>query len=673
MALRRALAFILVLSIVLPMTVPGIVGGSEDAAPVFSVPISNNVHAQAGPGETVPWWERTSMDLDRNGIWDRLDDRISPGVRGTVNIFVDYSRDVTGSDLARLTALGLEPMNVHQFIHVVSVPDVPLATIPAIARLPGVVMVEEAVAPAPLSDVATSAIKARESAEYSPNTAWELGVSGKGVNVCIMDTGIDDAHPSLAGKWVGGADFTKPEGPAGLFPRDGTYNADDTNGHGTTCAGISTGTGAPEGTYMGAAPGASLVDLRIGTIAGASPGEGPESQYDAAISATHWAREHAGDQWAGAPPENAGIDILSLSWGIPWEGSTDGSDAYSRALDELTDVGVVTVVAAGNDGPDNEGFTGMGSADKVITVGALDDMNTILRDDDDIASYSSRGPRDDDGDDYPYDELKPDVSAPGTNIEQAEYSRVGDAAGNGYGSRGSGTSYATPYVAGVAALMLEANQNLTPSVVKEILRTTAERMGEPTNPELDPFWNKDFGWGSVDAWDAVRTSFAIEDPSAIDVDYQCFITNATQQGNKMLVEGMAWARVGELDYLQVRVGNGSWLDVPVGGGDENQTWGHWTATVSIPPMDGGNATVEARSVGGESYSVPDLLDVQVTTVVGEDTAGAGISSAVLGLIGLLALAAVGYVLLKRRKAAAPKAEPVVAAAETEPPADAVPE
>ena len=75
------------------------------------------------------------------------------------------------------------------------------------------------------SDIANPAVKAKQSAEYSPHAAWELGYTGKGIAICIMDTGVDDSHPSLAGKWLGGVDVSKPQTP--LTPRDGTFNADD--------------------------------------------------------------------------------------------------------------------------------------------------------------------------------------------------------------------------------------------------------------------------------------------------------------------------------------------------------------------------------------------------------------------------------------------------------------
>ena len=209
----------------------------------------------------------------------------------------------------------------------------------------------------------------------------------------------------------------------------------------------------------------------------------------------------------------------------------------------------------------------MGSSSLSVTSGAIDDQNTVERDDDTIAGYSSRGPRRDNNDGYPYDELKPDVSASGSNIVQAQgcYTSGGcsnsipgqDASDNGYSGRGSGTSYATPSVAGVMALLLEVNGNLTPAVVREILRTTAEPRGEPTYPELDPFWNRDFGWGMVDALLAVEEAIKLEDPGNVDVELQAHILE-TITNDSVVIKGVSWARLGNVPAVQYRIDGGPW-------------------------------------------------------------------------------------------------------------------
>ena len=101
----------------------------------------------------------------------------------------------------------------------------------------------------------------------------------------------------------------------------------------------------------------------------------------------------------------------------------------------------------------------------------------------------------------------------------------GSAEDNGYTGRGSGTSYATPSVSGILAMMIEANPDLTTAEMKEILKLTAERRGEPSNPAVDPFWNRDFGWGMVDAYEAVKLSMYLAEANltgTIDVSHRKF-------------------------------------------------------------------------------------------------------------------------------------------------------
>lgn len=640
---------LLVLLIFFTLMTPPMIGPVNIAAEEISqLDLSDlpEVYSRKLREQGKPWWETSSLDRNRNEIHDSLDRKAEDGDT-QVDVFLVYEHPPTTNDIAAVEELDLEVEVVFQELQALGLEQVPISELSLLSGLEGVVMVEPRMEAVPFSDIATPNVKAKESEEYSPETAWELGYSGKGAVIAIMDTGVDNGHPSLTGKWVGGADFSKPETP--FTPRDGSYDADDVQGHGTTCAGIAMGTGAPEGTYQGAGPDAWLIDLRIGTILGGSPGEGPISVYDAAIEATEWAIAHHADQWPGVPEEYHGMDVLSLSWGIPYEGSSDGTDLYSQGLNRLVDVGVVAVVAAGNDGPDNDGFTGMGAADKVITVAATDDLDTINRSDDIIAEYSSRGPRWDDGDDNPYDELKPDVAAPGTGIWNVEYDRYGDGSGNGYGSRGSGTSYATPNVAGVVALILEVNPDLTPEIVKEILRFTAERRGEASLPELDPFWNRDFGWGNIDAYQAVKVTESIEDVEEIDVNLQCFIMNVTDASRApVFVSGIAWSKGGEVESVEVRIGDGEWREAQ---DESNGTWAKWTFKIGSEEIEKGNLTIEARAVSGDRHSLYHEEIVLVEKTFGDDDIGA---SWFLGIAFIICIAMVAvFVLMKKGKKTIP--------------------
>jgi len=575
----------------LPMRLAGALG----AEPVSIVPSAGA--SPGGPSDAAPWWERTSFDQDRDGMFDRLDALVDSGSREPVDVLVDLDHRPTEAEAAALAALAGSPgWGTFQVLDIVGLRAVAPPMLPTLARAPHVVMLEPRMDAVPFMDVATRALKARDSEVYGTRVAWELGVTGKDVNIAIMDTGVDDAHPALAGKFLAGVDFTKPGPHIIRWVRDGTFNPDDQAGHGTTCAGIAMGTGAPDGTYIGAAPDANLIDLRIGTPVGFSPGEGPNNFYDAALQAIDWAAAHADASWGGGPE---GIDVISLSWGIPYDGPSDGSDAYSRGMDACVEAGIQFTNAAGNDGPSNQGLTAMSASSLATIVAALDDLDTIPRDDDIVADYSSRGPRDDNGDGYPYDELKPDVSAPGTHIKGVVFDRTGDASGGGYGDRGSGTSYACPYVAGVSAMLLEANRDLTPLVMREILRATAERRGEPEYPELDPYWSRDFGWGMVDAYNATWVALEIDDVAAIDVELQAFastVTGGTSEDPVVQVDGAAWARVGTVAAVEWRVDDGPWTRTDLA--DD----GTWRVRLAPHEMGEGEHVFEARAVGEDGKS-----------------------------------------------------------------------
>ncbi|GIS43354.1 MAG: hypothetical protein Ct9H90mP16_04240 [Candidatus Poseidoniales archaeon] len=138
--------------------------------------------------------------------------------------------------------------------------------------------------------------------------------------------------------------------------------------------------------------------MRIGTDIGAGPFETyliEQEFYESAMNGLQWIIDNKDTAWPGVDESLHGIDIISLSWGITSHegGGSDGEDMHSRILDEATEAGVTVSNAAGNDGDDNDGLSGMSSSSLSITVGATDDKNTIDREDDTVAGYSSRGPR----------------------------------------------------------------------------------------------------------------------------------------------------------------------------------------------------------------------------------------------------------------------------------------
>lgn len=579
---------------------------------------------------------RPVWDLNGNRISDILEERISRSE--DTNAILMFDREITRADSTSLEGRGFSVVSYLPGLDMVEVRGVMESNVGDLLDHAGVDSLWHTGNISWYGDVQTPNIKARESDDYSPYTAWELGYTGKGVNIAVMDTGIDNEHPSLKGKWVGGADISKPE--TFFTPRDGSFDADDPQGHGTTCSGIATGTGAPEGKYMGAAPDAKLVDLRIGTVVGYAPGEVYQDIYDASLQGAQWALDHKDDAWQGVDRDNHGIDIVSLSWGVDVGYPSPGTDPYSVSLNRLIDAGIHVVAAAGNDGPNNNGFHGMGAADGVICVGATDDVDTVNRTDDIIASYSSRGPRTDDGDDYGVDELKPDVSASGTHIFQCQYSSnpLDDASGNGYGNRGSGTSYATPSVAGVVAMMLEANPELTPAVSKEILRATAERREEPSAPDIDPFWNRDFGWGIVDAYKAVKMAEDLASIEGLDIELQCFITNFSVNGDVNVVNGIAWSRIGKAVDTVTISGWGDTRSLDIA--DESPgSFVNWSFEFTSP--DGGSVNISAVARSGGQQSLIDTVNV---ILVRKDSDRTGLGARGWTIIAVVA-AAVSFVVL----------------------------
>lgn len=637
---RALMAKLLVLFLALPLSGSLIAEDENSIEDKVSVPPGDSGFAAVPDRDPIiasdlMWWDRTSLDLNRNGIHDSLE---SDDPMQWVGL--SYSRSVRPNDVMLLKSLGLEPK-----VHVPAVDALLLGQIETellddLSSLEGVVMVEEYGKLRFFGDIQTPATKASSSEVY-PHGAWDLGVTGHGVNIALTDTGVDSEHPGLSGKHIAGYDavcFVHSDPMcilAGGRQTDGSFDPDDGNQHGTACMGMAAATGiGPDGEqtgFYGSAPNATLIDVRIGTDVGAGPFENyllEQEFYESAMNGLQWIIDNKDTPWQGVDESLHGIDIISLSWGITSHegGGSDGQDMHSRILDEATLAGVTVSVAAGNDGPDNDGFSGMGSSSLSITVGSTDDQNTIERSDDTIAGYSSRGPRKDNGDNNPVNELKPDVSAPGTNIIQAEgcVSSGGcnnnlpgqDASSNSYTGRGSGTSYATPAVTGVIALMIEANPLLDPLTIREILKMTAERRGDPTYPDIDPYWNRDFGWGMVDARKAVELALHMANSSEyglVDWTKQAHILNSTDQGAKLLLRGHSWAIEGQVSRVEYRIGDGDWKEVAyeqdnIGG--SALTPFNWSLTIDKTRIGSTVQNLEIRAVGDAGASVPIVMSVQ---------------------------------------------------------------
>ena len=606
---------------------------------------------------SIPWWETTMLDSNRDGVHDSLADET-----GIVNLGISYSRDVKESDIESLSLMGINVNLELPSVDALLIGGIHVEKIEQISNLDGVIMIERYGSVVFYGDIQTPSVKAKNSSEYSLG-AWDLGVSGNGMNIALVDTGVDNEHPGLSDKFVAGYDavcyvHTDPtcllSNP--LREDDGSFDPDDANQHGTACMGMASATGieadGSQSEFYGAAPNATLVDIRIGTDVGAGPFENyllEQEFYESAMNGLQWVIDHHEDAWPGVSEEYYGIDIISLSWGITSHenGGSDGSDMHSRILDEAMVEGIIVSVAAGNDGPNNDGLSGMGSSDLSVTVGATDDQNTVNREDDTVADYSSRGPRKDNGDGNPLNELKPEISAPGSNIVQAEgcvtsggcSNLINDASDNSYTGRGSGTSYATPSVSGVMALVWEANENLTTMQLKEILKQTAERRGEPSLPEVDPYWNRDFGFGMVDAYAATLLAIHLKETGTtelVDPGIQNHLISFNDTDNVKLV-GHSWSTSGSVESVNFRIDGGDWLEanfnssiVEVG----PITPFEWYVEVDPNKFSSGTHTLEVIAFSLSQQSLPIVVQFESTV---ESTSTYDFSSMIFILIAIIGI------------------------------------
>ena len=303
-----------------------------------------------------------------------------------------------------------------------------------------------------LLDTATSSIHSDQ--------LQRAGLTGKDVTIAVIDTGIHP-HTDLQGRIKGFKDF--------INNRTAPY---DDNGHGTHCAGDAVGNGAlSAGKYKGPAPEANLVGVKVLNKMGSG-------SLSTVISGVDWCIQNQA---------RLNIDILSLSLGSEAQQSAK-EDPVVKAVEKAWDNGMVVCVAAGNAGSRPSTISSPGISPKVITVGAADDRNTVVRTDDKVADFSSRGPTID-------GLIKPDLVTPGVNIISLRSPRSfldktnpSARVGSNYFSL-SGTSMATPICAGVVAQMLQRNPNQSPDNIKLQLINACEDMGQDSNSQGNGYLN----------------------------------------------------------------------------------------------------------------------------------------------------------------------------------------
>lgn len=419
----------------------------------------------------LPWQPRlanTPLDIDGNFIDDAID---AIGPADQVSIFLQLNRCALPDDLQRLAQTAPIAWR-SRYLSVLAVNNATRAVARRLATDPIVAFVELARNLETQLDVSNPAVRVRPSQVFSPNTMRDRypGTTGAGINIAILDTGVDDSqHESLpAAAFVYGADCLTDPCTVG--------NPDDQSGHGTHVAGIALGRGRDGGGLQGIAPGAGLVDIQVcanRTCPGLAISRGLELVMD--------------------QQQEQQIRVVNMSLGNCT--ASNGTDTLSQLVNRAVEAGLVVAVAQGNTTncsvPNAWVLTGTpAAADGAITVANVDDRGTITLGDDTVAPSSLRGPRTNDGDLDTDDENKPDIAAPGSDIEAPEFDTT-----NQYQNL-TGTSMAAPHVAGCAALVLQTEPALRPEALKRLLETSAVNTAGPN-------WNSGQGEGFLNCFEAV--------------------------------------------------------------------------------------------------------------------------------------------------------------------------
>lgn len=436
-----------------------------------------------------------------------LPPRLDPGaIQGpSARAIVLFSHDVRDRDVERLATAGITHAAVFEAINSVAVLGSQNAYI-EIARWPDVRRVQR---DAPISfenyvargDTRVDDVRAGKQPLKSAYT-------GEGVTVAVIDTGIDTTHPDMSNVAT-----TLNMEPSWFMDdiTDGEYSrayaerpiGTDAWGHGTHVAGIVGGTGeAGVGVdQSGVAPHATLINCNTNTNYDTGSYLDTYSMESNALACYDWILAHRND-----PRFPGGIRVVTNSWSLAVP-SSNSPGPLVLMLRKVVASGISVVFAAGNDGPgDNTVSNPADSVAEVITVGSICKSNaTKVCEPGGVAPTSSRG-------------KEVDITAPGVDVWSTrprgflgfaiiglEGHRPGDpdpVATNrnlAWYMPGSGTSMAAPHVAGVVALMLEANPRLTPRQIQSILNRTATDKGAPG-------FDHDYGFGVVNALSAVRAA-----------------------------------------------------------------------------------------------------------------------------------------------------------------------
>ena len=491
------------------------------------------------------WWMDTSMDLDgdfvHDAIWiaaqnnqhDYLDEN------GRISVIVDFDHTPTEDDEKMLSSEVDFELEFRYWLIDSIAGTVELNRIHELVDLPGVVFVElDGILGIQMEDVVPA---------HGVDLVWQdTGYTGEGVTMAIIDTGIDGNHTALDDldddnttndpKIVAFYDAINNPGATNgteIFPYDD-------NGHGTHCAGITAGTGAPDYRHIGVAPRANLVGVKV--LDGGGSGS-----FAAVMAGMEWTVEKRHEFNIRA----ASMSLGALTGAIEWTSSEE--ESVNRMANEMMRAGVTLFIAAGNSGGTATIGT-PGSAEDVITVGSLD-KNTA------IAVYSSQGPTEE-------GRVKPNVAFVGSSVNAPDANT-----GDGYVAL-SGTSMATPGAAGVAVLMYQANPDLSPFDIRNIMQETATYRechymlaNEPCAEDAIPKnrQNNVYGHGHVNAQPAVE--------EAANYNYELSLTLNVTLASDYGIDNRVWINPGDSISYNLQGGiqrvqwrtwdmRDNWMDLP---------------------------------------------------------------------------------------------------------------
>ncbi len=653
---RGALASAIVLLFLIPIASSTIMAHQEaggfDAEGNWSASVESDVHPN--------WWLYWSRDKDANKLDDRLEwlleqpadvqqDWWRRAPAGSARVFVDYDHHPTDADVSALGELGVVVTFSFAYLDTVSAtaPFEALLDPEGVRALPGVVMVEDLGLAEPNMHEAVPTM--------GVDQVWtDLGLDGTGSVIAVLDTGIRGDHEGLND--MDDDPFTCLDDPPDpLDPNPDPIPADcdpkiiaffdavftdeehdpaesyDSGTHGTHVAGIVAGTGGGQTDpstglrYIGAAPGAYLVNIL--------------SCCDGDIEDIM-----QGAQWAIDNKDSAGghgIDILTSSLGeqqFETHVDNDGNSAWSRQMDMVVEAGIITTLSAGNEfgGATLAGCNTIdspGDARLPVTVAALDkDLG--------LAIYSSRG--------YTSDlRVKPDVATIGSNIMAPDA-----ATKDGYTSK-SGTSMATPLMAGIAALMIQANPDMTTTEFKDIIGAhSIEReialLDDPGFNDcslLETRPDNEFGYGQADPLAFVEAAGSIDRSLNVSMD----IITLQEIGNESYIAGTSSGGALGLGLVEVKVGGGEWK----GAADlsKNGDWATWRVKLD-PHLESGNSTIYARlRVTDDSISPIDARRVVLIDEMAIAGAAEGLTSFgsyIFFVPFVMVLALLGYIMVTER-------------------------